>query len=262
MREVIGDTGPAVLLLPGGAEAVDGFFPGLVEGLRSDPGARVVLIDRAGTEGSDTEGALADAGHDLHGALLDLGVGPVTVVGQSLGGAVALLLARDHPEDVAGLVLLDPTPVNDAALSAKVEKQATSLIRFAKLPLAGGLVRALLRLQTKRVGKHHRDRADVQAALATMNRLDLNRLGRAVNGLGDLAAGFDMARVPRVPTVIVTADRKPGDPARLAHERLAQALGARLVSWPQSDHAVHLTHPDEVLEVVRDVLREVSENST
>jgi pimeloyl-ACP methyl ester carboxylesterase len=41
---------------------------------------------------------------------------------------------------------------------------------------------------------------------------------------------------------------------RRAHQRLATALGAPLVSWPGAEHAVHLSHPDEVLAVSRDVI--------
>src|SRR6187402_3300195 len=106
MLQVFGESGPAVLLLPGGGEAAEGFYPGLIEGLMADPGCRVVLYDRPGTVSAEAEGGLADATEAIHETLVRLGVGPVVVIGQSLGGAVGLLLARDHPEDVAGLVLL------------------------------------------------------------------------------------------------------------------------------------------------------------
>ena len=43
-----------------------------------------------------------------------------------------------------------------------------------------------------------------------------------------------------------------------AHQRLATAIAAPLVSWPGAEHQVHLTHPDEVLEVCRDIVRRVS----
>ncbi|MYW62580.1 alpha/beta fold hydrolase [Streptomyces sp. SID8379] len=68
-------------------------------------------------------------------ALIDrLGNGPVVVVGQSPGGAVAVLLARDHPENVAGLVLLDPTPVNDPATCERLERTMRVLGRLTALP--------------------------------------------------------------------------------------------------------------------------------
>jgi pimeloyl-ACP methyl ester carboxylesterase len=38
--------------------------------------------------------------------------GPYVLVGHSLGGIYVQLFAYQHPEDVAGLVLLDPTPEN------------------------------------------------------------------------------------------------------------------------------------------------------
>ena len=44
---IVGDTGQPVMLLPGGAEASDGFFPGLPEGLVADPGCRVILYAEA-----------------------------------------------------------------------------------------------------------------------------------------------------------------------------------------------------------------------
>ena len=124
---VRGRSGPPVLLLPGGAESCDGFFPGLPEGLVADPGARVVLHDRPGTGTSPADGQLADASAHLGSVVDELGCGPVVVVGQSLGGAVAALLACDRPDVVAGLVLLDPTPIDDPTACGRLEL-TTSLV--------------------------------------------------------------------------------------------------------------------------------------
>jgi pimeloyl-ACP methyl ester carboxylesterase len=76
-----------------------------------------------------------------------------------------------------------------------------------------------------------------------------------VRGITALSAGFREADLPRRPAVVVTADRKPTDGIRSAHARLAVALGAPLVSWPGAVHNLHLDHPDETLEVVRDLVR-------
>jgi pimeloyl-ACP methyl ester carboxylesterase len=54
---------------------------------------------------------LQDHAADLHALLKASGErGPYVVVGHSMGGAVSRLYASEHPEDVSGLVLVDPTP--------------------------------------------------------------------------------------------------------------------------------------------------------
>ncbi|WUL55635.1 hypothetical protein OHS58_19885 [Amycolatopsis sp. NBC_00348] len=49
----------------------------------------------------------------------------------------------------------------------------------------------------------------------------------------------------------------PDHAVRRAHDRLATALGADVVSWPGATHSVHLDHPDEVLATVRDLVTRV-----
>ncbi|WP_433209711.1 alpha/beta fold hydrolase [Dactylosporangium sp. CS-047395] len=247
MVDVRGTAGPAVLLLPGGAEAVDGFFPGLAEGLIADPGARVLLYDRPAAP-------LAGASADLHAMLGEAGLGPVVVIGQSLGGAVALLLARDHPGDVAGLVLLDPSPVNDVAGAGQVERAMRVILALSRVPLAGRAIPALMRKAVERSGKGRDEPPEIRAARERMRDVDLEKLGRAAEGLEALARGFREADLPRVPAVVVTADRKPTARMRQAHRRLAEALGAPLLSWPGAQHEVHLSHPGEVLEACRRVV--------
>lgn len=258
MTRVVGESGPPVLLLPGGAESADGFFPIITEGLVADPGCRIIVHDRPGTGASTAPGGLREAADHLHGVIREVGLGPVVIVGQSLGAAVALLFAAEHPDDVAGMVLLDPTPVNDAVLARRTATGARRIVGLARVPVIGGAIPALLRRSAARLGRSHPDDPGVVAAVDAMTRIDLPKLLRATVGLPELADAFDAARLPRGrPGVVVTADRKPGHIVRRAHERVAAALDVPLVSWPGADHAVHLTHPDEVLEVARAVVREV-----
>jgi pimeloyl-ACP methyl ester carboxylesterase len=74
----------------------------------------VVLYDRAGLGWSDpgprprSAGRIAD---ELHQILEAAGVpAPYLLVGHSLGGLVVRLYGARHPDAVAGLVLVDPTP--------------------------------------------------------------------------------------------------------------------------------------------------------
>src|SRR5581483_7613778 len=71
-------------------------------------GYRVLAIDHRGHgRGLRQLGdfRLADCAADAAAVLRQLGVGPALVVGYSMGGAIAQLMVRDHPETVAGLVL-------------------------------------------------------------------------------------------------------------------------------------------------------------
>lgn len=53
---------------------------------------------------------MTDTVADLHGLIGGLGPDtPVVLVGGSFGGLIAYTYAGTHPEDVAGVVLLDPT---------------------------------------------------------------------------------------------------------------------------------------------------------
>jgi pimeloyl-ACP methyl ester carboxylesterase len=250
---VHGDHGPPVLLLPGGAAPAEGFFPGMVEGLLADPGARVIVHDRPGTGSSPVAGTLAGAADHLHDLVAHLGAGPVVVVGQSLGGAVATLLAAAHPQDVAGLVLLDMTPVNDAAIAAQVERRAATTARVATTPVLGPALMRGVTAMTARSMKRGL-RPDCAEAVDRTLELDMDQLARSVQGLGDLARGWRDDALLRVPAAVVTADRKPDSAIRRAHERLAAVLGAPVLTWPKAGHSVHLDHPDEVLAVVRDVV--------
>jgi 3-oxoadipate enol-lactonase len=71
-------------------------------------GYQVVLLDLPGyglAEEWPVPNTLADFSHKLHLILASRFPGPVTVVGHSFGGYVALQLYHDSPEQFAGLVL-------------------------------------------------------------------------------------------------------------------------------------------------------------
>jgi pimeloyl-ACP methyl ester carboxylesterase len=76
-------------------------------------GFRVIAIDRPGHGHSERPGGRADASVTRQAALISetmlaAGVPKAIVVGHSWAGALATTLAMDHPERVAGLVLLAP----------------------------------------------------------------------------------------------------------------------------------------------------------
>ena len=105
---IVGDTGPVVVLesgLPGGL----GY-----DAVRSEVGrfARAVAYDRAGMGTSEPGPQPRDAKQvvsELRTALRNAGLPPPYVlVGQSMGGAYIRVFAAAHPDEVSGMVLVDP----------------------------------------------------------------------------------------------------------------------------------------------------------
>jgi pimeloyl-ACP methyl ester carboxylesterase len=71
---------------------------------------RVVAYDRVGSKHEEREFTGTDVARELRQALRSAGVDPPYIlVGQSFGGVYNRVFASHYPEDVAGLVLLDPS---------------------------------------------------------------------------------------------------------------------------------------------------------
>lgn len=102
-----GGDGTPVLLLHGWMFSADlNFWRNY--GALAEAGYRVLAVDHRGHGRgirSHVPFQLTDCADDCAALLLQLDLGPALVVGYSMGGPIAQLMARDHAEVVAGLVL-------------------------------------------------------------------------------------------------------------------------------------------------------------
>ena len=98
---------PAVMLLHGWMATADLNWVGAYRDL-IDAGYRVLAIDHRG-HGRGlrplTRFRLSDCAADAAGVLRTLDLAPALVVGYSMGGAIAQLVTREHPDVVSGVVL-------------------------------------------------------------------------------------------------------------------------------------------------------------
>lgn len=106
VRFVDTGTGPAVVLLHGFASSMYTWkevLPTIV------PGHRVVALDLPPFGGSDAPADLSFTEYVpvVVGLLDKLGIERAVLVGNSMGGAVAVLVAAENPSRVSGLVLID-----------------------------------------------------------------------------------------------------------------------------------------------------------
>ncbi|MEO5493770.1 MAG: alpha/beta hydrolase [Sphingomonas sp.] len=98
--------GPPVVFLPGYASEMEGAKALALEAWAIAAGRTFLRFDYAGCGAS--EGAFEDqtltGWRDDALEMLDLFSEPAIIVGSSMGGWIALMIARDHPEKVAALV--------------------------------------------------------------------------------------------------------------------------------------------------------------
>lgn len=101
---------PAILMIHGLAGQLSHYTYGVVGRLAERH--RIVVVDRPGsgysTRAPGTSADLSAQAASMAALIRTLGPGQAFVVGHSLGGAVALTLALEHPRQVAGLALLAP----------------------------------------------------------------------------------------------------------------------------------------------------------
>ncbi len=103
---------PALLFLPGYASDMEGTKALALDAFAAELGLAMVRFDYSGTgvsEGRFDDGTLG-GWLDEALAMLDLIDGPAIPVGSSMGGWIALLVAKHRPERIAGVVGIAAAP--------------------------------------------------------------------------------------------------------------------------------------------------------
>ncbi|MET4128628.1 alpha/beta hydrolase [Roseovarius sp. MBR-6] len=108
-----GGAGPGVIFLGGFKSDMEGTKALWLEDRARERGRAFLRFDYSGhgqSSGAFTEGCIGDWAEDARRALEGLTTGPQILVGSSMGGWIALLLARALPDRVAGLVTIAAAP--------------------------------------------------------------------------------------------------------------------------------------------------------
>ena len=248
MREIAGlhietvGAGPPLVLLHGWAMH-GGLFASILPALAER--YRVYVVDLPGHgHSAPVTPCTLDATVAAIAAQFDATDEPVTILGWSFGGAIAMCWALLHPGKVTRLLLVGATPRFTAsddwphamapATLAKFGDELTvayrpTLQRFLSLQVQGSDEgRATLAgLRGQLFARGEPARATLKAALRMLAETDLR----------------DDARLITAPTLIVTGERDALVP-RAAGAWLARAIpGARHVDIAGAAHAPFLSHP-------------------
>jgi pimeloyl-ACP methyl ester carboxylesterase len=209
---------------------------------------RVVRVDLPGFGGSAPRRDAIDA---LDGrarvvlALADhLGIEAFAVLGHSMGGGTALVLAAEHRDRVDGLVLVASVALRHHRGLSRSPRAFRRLGRALELPLLRLLLLPSVRAAYRKRRLPGADRLDPKAFALQMRAIgavDFERFGRAV------ARGL-----PK--TLLAYAANDPMIEREISAE-LAQAIPhARVLAFEDGGHNIQKTKAAEIAEAIRQLL--------
>jgi pimeloyl-ACP methyl ester carboxylesterase len=248
---VVDGKGPDVILIPGLASSA-AVWNATAERLKRSH--RVHRIQVAGFAGSPAAGngeglvvaPLADA---LAAYILENKLGRPAVIGHSLGGEAALMLAARHPGSVGRVMVVDALPFysllfNPAATPETVRPQADAL-RDLVLSQSDAQAAAAAPAVLARMIKTDAARP---AAIAWSNASDRSVVARAMHELVTTDLRGELARIAAPLTVVYAYDPLYGVPAEridgIFRSAYQNAGAAKLERVDGSFHFVMLDQPE------------------
>jgi pimeloyl-ACP methyl ester carboxylesterase len=236
----VGRGSPAIVLEDGFGNGIE--MQSSLQSALSDVSC-VVAYDHAGTGGSDEGPEPRNArqvAHELHLALANANVHPPYImVGGSIGAEYCRVFAYEYPDDTAGLVLLDPTPVWD------------ELLQWAEVNAS------------ERVKNYRRVCHDSQLAMdRLMERQEVGRFAEWKQLAVSRQQAQDALPLPQIPVVQITGaggrqySSLVDDKVRFFDAWLQKHIPhARHVLAQNSAHAISITDQELVVEQVRRLVK-------
>lgn len=249
--------GPPLLLLHGFTDSADGWRP--VLGRLGRSGRRAVALDLPGSGLADPMGrpplrtldALVDAAIDDH-------AGPTVLVGNSLGGLLALRAAARGDQRVEGVVALAPAGLAYAPvlelLNGFLDPIDLAVRLTLRLPIPSVMVRGYARLLFEiGMSRGSADRGLGSRYAAHFHGIgDLRRLWSDILALD--AEGRNVLDINgiRVPVLLIWGERDPITPVSAARRVLDAVPGSSLVVLPGCGHCPQVQRPARIADLLSD----------
>ena len=246
----IGGEGPPLILLAGMLSDSASWGP-LVAPLEKD--FTVIRPDNRTTGRTTCEGPVRveDMADDAGRLINSLGLGPAHIVGHSLGGVLALLIARDRPQTVRSLALLATSPRPDRRVYALFE----GLCRLRKEADPTWL-RALYPWLF--APPFFDDARNVEAALVAASAYPHAQSAVAMEAQVAAFSSFDpasLAPVPAIPSLAVFGSDDLIAPPSIASPQLAKLGITQTVTVNNAGHSLHWDASAATLDAFSGLLR-------
>ena len=253
VRYVRRGRGPAIVLLHGLASSVY-TWADVIADLAKDHD--VVALDLPGFGGSDIPDDLSSSVYPVTvlGLMDRLGISRATLVGNSLGGMVAVVLAARHPERVRRLVLIDSAGYNlepsRRPLLLRLVGSAPVAAALDALPVRRWLVATALRQVFYDPARVTPER--VEEYLAPLARPGVTDAVRSLMAQQSRFGLPALADEVRVPTLIIWGRGDRWIPLTDADRFVAAIPGARKVVLEDCGHVPQEERPAEVVHLLEE----------
>jgi 3-oxoadipate enol-lactonase len=212
---------------------------------------RVILYDlrgHGGTSLGSPAGTLHQLAADVASLIDALKVERAVVAGFSLGGTIAMRLAIDHPDKVAGLILV--------ATSSRVDKAAAEWYaqRSAMVAVGDPELQATIDRDTEDVYRNSPEEAAAGLKIRRESTSDPRGFGnacRALAAMGMQPLDPELTRI-HSPTLIVASDLDQLCPPRAAEIVAAGIKGSRLQLINGAGHPIPVERPRELARLILD----------
>ena len=214
-------------------------------------GRRLILIDNRGSGRSKVEGLIeiAEMAEDAAALLEQLGLSGVDVVGHSLGGFIALLLAVRHPAKVGRLVTMGTGPMSAAS---KVLLHDLARLYFTMVPQDWFRIFYQFLFSDPFFADEKRVAQAAEASTRYPFRQSPGDFARQVAAI-DRIAPLDLSLVD-CPVLAIAGELDLLARPEAVHEMHAPIQGCRHMTIVGAAHSIHWERPQETAATIKEFL--------